>query len=227
MAVPKITFEISPELLPSGLCGIYFILKGVSNREDDPTFASYKERRLMQLYQALSPAVIFSDPILRGYRDLHTYFGFSNRNFPAAPETLLENLLKYRRLAHINLLVDIYNLVSLETHLALGAHDLALVQGNIYLRPMIGDEGYLPLGSSEPKKTRPGGYAYIDDANDVLCILDSRQVEKSKVTLATTDCFYVLQGNASTGYATLKHGADRLIELTQQYCGGEVEYLYP
>lgn len=223
----ELTFDIAQELINQGVCGVYLAIYGLHNRENDADYKNYKQTRLDVIYQSLPQDFQTSDPILAGYRDLHTHFGFSNRNFPAAPETLLENLKKFHRLAHINLLVDIYNLISLETHLALGAHDLAYVNGNIHLRPMTGEEHFWPLGSTEEKRARPGGYSYIDDANDILCMLDSRQVEKTKVTETTTDVFYIIQGNANTPLELLVTGATLLTELTQRFCGGTVDWLYP
>lgn len=104
---------------------------------------------------------------MQGFRDLHTALGFSNRSFPAASEILLEYLLKNGRLPQINPLVDIYNLISVETRLALGAHDVHKITGNVHLRITSGNEGFVPLGAVAPKPVRPGGYAYIDDT-DVL-----------------------------------------------------------
>jgi DNA/RNA-binding domain of Phe-tRNA-synthetase-like protein len=227
MSNEEITFDISPEVLCCGVRGIYLVVSGLTNKITSERFETYQQGIIDQILPGLTAAGIQDDSLLKGYRDLHTVVGFSNRNFPAAPETLLENLLKYRRMARINLLVDIYNLVSLQTHLALGAHDLAFVSGNIHLKPMTGDEVYWPLGSSEPKKARPGGYSYIDDANEIICMLDSRQVEKTKVTLDTTDCFYIIQGNANTSEVSLFDCADRLINLTQTFCGGKSRILYP
>lgn len=226
MASSEIKFDIADDLIQKGVTGVYLVIRGVQNKLEDPRFEEYKDRRLQELLQSTKPDFVENDPILKGYRDLHTAFGFSNRNFPAAPETLYINLLKYQRLVHINLLVDVYNLVSLETRLALGAHDLGHVVGNIHLRPMCGDEQFWPLGSEETKKVREGGYSYIDDANDVLCMLDSRQVEKSKVTETTREAFYILQGNKATSSEYLLEGAQKLIHLTQEFCGGEAAVLY-
>lgn len=223
----EITFDIQDELIEKGLQGVYLVIHGVKNRETDADFERYKRSRIETISEALSDNFQTSDPVIKGFRDLHTRFGFSNRNFPAAPETLLENLKRYHRVTHINLLVDIYNLISIETHLALGAHDLAHVAGNIHLRSMTGNENFWPLGSTEVKTVRSGGYSYIDDANDILCMLDSRQVEKSKVTEATTDAFYIIQGNSATSPEYLTAGAKSLIELTQKYCFGEAVILYP
>jgi DNA/RNA-binding domain of Phe-tRNA-synthetase-like protein len=58
-------------------------------------------------------------------------------------------------------------------------------------------------------------------------MLDSRQVEKTKVTLETTDCFYIIQGNTATSEESISRCAERLIQLTQKYCGGKPRYVYP
>jgi DNA/RNA-binding domain of Phe-tRNA-synthetase-like protein len=88
-----------------------------------------------------------------------------------------------------------------------------------------GEEGFLPLGSAEPRPVRPGGYAYVDDANDVICLLEVKQVEKTKVTVDTTDCLFILQGNAQTRHEDILQAAERLIALVQKYCGGQARYL--
>ena len=163
---------------------------------------------------------INDERVLQGFRELHNKIGFSNRNFVSAPENLLLNLLKDGRFPHVNLLVDIYNLISVETRLSLGAHDIAHVAGNIQLRLTSGQEGFWPLGATQPKSVRPGGYAYVDDANDVLCMLEVRQVEKTKATLASSDVFYIVQGNAETELPYIQAAAQRLIALTRRFCGG-------
>ena len=82
---------------------------------------------------------------------------------------LLKNLLKKQEFHKINPLVDLYNLISMDTKLALGAHDLDKIEGNITLRLTQGNENYIPLGSEEAKEVKAGIYSYIDDANDIIC----------------------------------------------------------
>ena len=82
---------------------------------------------------------------------------------------LLKNLLKKQEFHKINPLVDLYNLISMDTKLALGAHDLDKIEGNITLRLTQGNENYISLGSEEAKEVKAGIYSYIDDANDIIC----------------------------------------------------------
>lgn len=199
---------------------------GLSNRNSDSNFDELKKEMTKEVLADFSSEKIRQDKVLQGFRDLHTSFGFSNRTFIASPENLLENSSRTGQLPAVNLLVDIYNTVSIKTRLALGAHDLSRISGNIHLRITDGTEGYWPLGAQEKKDVRPGAYAYIDDNNDVICMLEVRQVEKTKVSVETKECFYIIQGNALTDDKYLQLATEELISLTKKFCGGEERYLY-
>lgn len=226
MRYQEITFDASPEVLSQGVRVIVLTMGGIQNKETDPGFEKLSNDITQRIAEQISTTALQEDRILQGFRDLHTSFGFSNRNFPAASESLIAYILKHHRLPRVNLLVDIYNLVSVETRLALGAHDLARVTGNVHLRFTSGNEGFLPLGSTERQRVRPGAYAYIDDDDDVICMLEVKQVEKTKVTLETSECLFILQGNAETEFSYIESTAERLISLTKRFCGGQEGLLY-
>ena len=135
---------------------------------------------------------------------------------------LLKNLLKKQEFHKINPLVDLYNLISMDTKLALGAHDLDKIEGNITLRLTQGNENYIPLGSEEVKA---GIYSYIDDANDIICYSEIRQVDKTKVTNESKDIFFIVQGNKETSDKYVKDIAKELITVVTYYLGGTGEIL--
>jgi DNA/RNA-binding domain of Phe-tRNA-synthetase-like protein len=220
-------FRVSDRVLDLGLQGAYFVIRNLTNRRLDATFDEMKKRVVARIRADWSKERIAKDEVLEGFRTLHESVGVGDDDTVASPEYLLQTVRRRGRLPQINLLVDIYNLVSLETRLALGAHDLRNVTGGIELRLTDGTEGYLPLGAKRPRSVPPGAYAYVDDANEILCWLEVRQVEKTKVTLDTTECFYIVQGNATTDNQYVRNGAERLIRLTSEFCGGEVYPVYP
>lgn len=162
------------------------------------------------------------DPLsgVEGFRQLHTNINRSNRKFVASPENLYAFLNKTKALPRINLLVDIYNYVSIKYGLALGAHDLSKIAGNVTLRLTTGNEKFVPLGQIEPKPIPQGDYSYIDDSNEIICHLEVRQVEKTKITLDTTNAFYIVQGNQNTSDEYLNEATMELISLIKHYCGG-------
>ena len=70
-------------------------------------------------------------------------------------------------------------------------------------------------------------YSYCDDANEVLCRLEIRQVEKTKVDEEARNIFYIVQGNEATPDELLTQTAQRILDLTGKYCGGAGEIIIP
>jgi len=90
-----------------------------------------------------------------------------------------------------------------------------------------GSERFVPIGQSEPVPVAPHEYCYCDDANEVLCRLEVRQVEKTKVEESARNIFYIIQGNEATPDELLHETAQRVIDLTTAYCGGSGRIILP
>ena len=218
-------FHISDTARSLGLKAVCFVIEGVHNQQTHPGFEKLKAQTLAQVTADLSSEAIQADPILGGFRVLHDAIGRSNRKNVASPESLLKLVSQTGGLPQVNLLVDTYNLVSVKTRLSLGAHDLRAINGNVQLRLTDGSETFWPMGSDKPKVVSPGEYAYIDDAHNVLCRLEVRQCERTKITLDTTDGFFIVQGNAQTAETYLHKTAKELLTLIRRFCGGQARML--
>jgi DNA/RNA-binding domain of Phe-tRNA-synthetase-like protein len=218
-----VEFSIADDVRQLGVRGAYVVLSNLDNTGYPSSFAAWREQLRQRLIAELTPDVVELDPILRGFRDLHAAVGRSNRRFPASAEALLALFQRKHLIPQINPAVDLYNCVSLETRLSLGAHDLAKVQGGVTLQLTDGGERFVPLGQAEPEPIQAGEYGYVDDSGEVLCRLEHRQCEKTKVTPATTACFYIIQGNRESSREVLERALRRLVELTARFCGGREE----
>ncbi len=215
-------FAIDPAVRALGVRGAFAVLEGVDNRIPPAALDGYRAELLDRLRREIDADFIARDPVLSGFRALHDRIGRSNRRFPASAEVLVSLFLRKGLVPAITPLVDLYNGVSLETRLSLGAHDLAQVRGAITLRLTTGLESFVPLGATGPEPVGAGEYAYIDEDDRILCRLEHRQCEATKVTPDTTAGFYILQGNAGTDAAMLEAALERLVSLTTRYCGGRV-----
>ncbi|MEO0035339.1 MAG: hypothetical protein RLZZ501_1362 [Pseudomonadota bacterium] len=214
-------FHFDAALRRRGLTGAYSLLTGLDQtRADADAIAAHVDQVVRRVRAGLTAETIPSDPVLAGYRALHKAFAVPTRKLFSAPETLIRFVEKRGDLPRILPLVDLYNAVSLETGLALGAHDLGRIEGDVSLRLTTGTERFQPVGALQPEPVRAGEYAYIDDANEVLCRLEVRQVEKTKVTAATTDLFLIVQGNPATSDEQVIAGHDRLLDLLRHHFGG-------
>src|SRR5262249_15690006 len=149
-----------------------FLWRGADNISPSPDFEAFRLAELARIKSGLSEDRLRTDEILSGFRTLHEKVGKTGKRWTSSPENLNRMLLNATQLQRINKIVDIYNLVSLQTGLALGAHDLDRITGNVTLRLTNGTEKFWPLGAKEPEKVGAGEYAYCDDANEILCRLE-------------------------------------------------------
>jgi len=221
MTSRKSQFFIAPEVLRLGITAASVILEDLQNKDADHEFETYKNAVLADLLvRYRDKSFVKSDPILAEFRDLHMKVGRSNRRLTAAPEALISRLARTGTMPRINLIVDIYNLISLKTRLSLGAHDIKKLDGNVSLRLTDGSEGFVPLGATLAEPIAAGEYAYIDDSNSVICRMECLQGDKTKVDVSTTDVFYIIQGNWNSSEECLRSALAELVTLTRKYCGG-------
>jgi DNA/RNA-binding domain of Phe-tRNA-synthetase-like protein len=218
----SVDFTATADVEAVGLRGIYFLLTDVEIPRDGSRIDDLVAQAEDEVRASWTPDRLAEDPVLLGFQTLHDRVGRGGRKNVASPTSLIEALIAGGALPRVNVLVDLYNVISIKSRLALGAHDTARIDGNVTLRLTRGDEVFIPLGRDKPRGIGPGEYAYIDDANDVLCRMETRQVEKTKVTTDTTSCFYIVQGNDATELSYIESAAEDLIGLTQQHCGGTV-----
>jgi DNA/RNA-binding domain of Phe-tRNA-synthetase-like protein len=216
----SLNFKITQEVTNIGVKGIMLRIIDIKNLKNSPEFDKYLENELKNIRQQWYEKDYKTDLILQGFRTLHEKVKRSNRKYPASPEELLRIFIETGRFPRINLLVDIYNLVSLKTRLALGAHDIDKVIGNITLRLTNGTENFHALGSKGLIVVPAGEYSYIDDGNNIICRMEVLQVEPTKITVNTTDVFLIVQGNSNTDQTYIKAGVDEVLNLINKYCGG-------
>lgn len=220
-------FYVEQAVLDAGVKIIFATVCGLDNHGEDPEWAAYREKRLAELSEEYSELDVHTDPILEGFNLLHDKTGVKRRKNIPASENLIKLLKKNHGMFYINQAVDIYNLISLESKLALGAHNIDQVEGDVTLRFTDGSERFVPIGQTEPVPVAPHEYSYCDDANEVLCRLEIRQVEKTKVDESAQDIFYIVQGNEATPYELLYETAYKIIDMTTKYCGGVGSVITP
>ena len=213
-------FYVEQAVTDAGVKIVFAAVYGLDNHGEDPEWAAYRDKRLEELYEEYAELDVHADPVLEGFNLLHDRTGVKRRKNIPASENLIRLLKKNHGMFYINQAVDIYNLISLESKLALGAHNIDRVEGDVTLRFTDGSERFVPIGQEDPVPVAPHEYCYCDDANEVLCRLEIRQVEKTKVDEDARNVFYIVQGNEATSYELLYETAQKIVDLTTKYCGG-------
>ena len=220
-------FFVEQAVLDSGVKIIFAVIEGLDNHGENDEWSEYRAQKIKELCERYEGIDVHADAILEGFNILHDKVGVKRRKNIPASENLIKLLLKNRDMFFINKVVDIYNFISLDSKLALGAHNMDNVSGNVTLRFTDGTEKYVPLGQEEPVPVNPHEYCYCDDFNEVLCRLEIRQVNKTKVDESAQNVFYIVEGNAATPNELLQKTAQEIIDTTVKYCGGEGRIIIP
>jgi len=209
---------ISSEVSELGIVATHLVVDELSNRDSDPDFDRMRKEVFEALAAKYTRGFLKRDEVLAGYRVVRRGLGGDALNFPCSTEWLVRQIRRSGELPSINLAVDVYNLVAAETRLTLGAHDLDRVEGIISLVRASGSERFVPLGGDVTQKLGVGEYCYVDESGDVLCRMDYKQGDKSKVTTATTRALFIVQGNPNTPQKVVDKAKRRLHALLGRFC---------
>lgn len=158
------------------------------------------------------------EKVIQGYLDLYNDTGVKQDYH--AVQNLIDLAKKSGNIPQINTVVDSYNLISLKKGLIVGAHDLDKISGNVRVKFGEGKETYIPLGQTEKVPIKKGEYVFVDD-KVVLCRLDVKQGEPTKVDKNTKHIFLYVQGNKNTSQEYIEEAMEEILANIAKYCGGK------
>ncbi len=216
-AVPsrEIQVEIEPRLGALGLRLATAIVEGISVKKKHEGL----EKRIRETVKAADLGAVENGEVLKGYLELYDAVGVPRQRHAVA--NLVEIVRQSGKLPTINTVVDSYNLVSLSRGLVVGAHDLDRIEGDVRVKTADGSEIFMPLGQSERVPVAKGEYVFVDSGNSVLCRLDVKQGDRTKVTNSTQNIFLYVQGNGHTPQHYLDEALEEICGNIVKYCGGK------
>lgn len=83
---------------------------------------------------------------IRGSRAVYKAFGRNPGRYRVSSEALIRRVRRGDELYHVNSVVDVNNLISVESGLSVGSYDLSNIHGTITLRKAEKGEGYTGIG---------------------------------------------------------------------------------
>lgn len=222
----QIQITVDPRVTELGVKVKFAVLSNAAVRRDDPYLEELKRASAERLGVKWADQDISDEPVIQEFHRLHALVGGDKPELVPAPEALVKFVVQRGAYPTINTVVDAYNVISAEELLALGAHDLRTIAGPLRLKFTTGHERFIPLGKPQPVPVPRGEYVYMDDT-DILCRLEVRQAEKSKIGLSTRDILLIIQGNAVVTDEALSAAAERLFNLLMDVTGGRVAVVEP
>ena len=180
--------------------GITSVVIGVAKNIDPNAKLSdsfLKKQKKMEEW-ALQCAVdeVLNNPITQGYADLLKSVGRSIKKYPPTVPAFIRNIQRRGSMPHINSVIDIYNVESLHSLLAIGGHDLDKIDGHITFTVNKEAGVFLPISSTE-KQVAETDYVYRDPKG-IIAWLGVRDGENYKFDDGTKNAIFIIQGNANT-----------------------------
>ena len=153
-------------------------------------------------------AEITDQPTIQGYCDLLQKVGRSVKKNPPTVPALIRNIQHRGSIPRINSVIDIYNVESLHSLLAIGGHDLDKIGDEIEFTVSNKDDIFLPILSKE-KRVAPTDYVYRDEKG-ILAWLDVRDSDLYKFDDSTKNAIFIIQGNAHTSVQMRLEALERI-----------------
>jgi len=133
-----------------------------------------------------------NDPIIRAYRKFLWKIGIDPTKTRPSSEALLRCILRGKALPSINNIVDIGNLVSIQTRISIGIYDLDRIEGSLVLRLSREGEEFSPIGSR--KLVLRGNMVVLSDNKRIIHVYPYRDCLDTIITSNTKNALAIGAG---------------------------------
>ncbi len=215
-------FKVEREVLDLGLKVIGISITDLDNKIKTKEFLKFKDKAYKALKEKYNNFEIETDLILRGFNELHKKIGVKRKKNTPISESLLKKFLKDEILPPSNKLIELCNIVILDSRLSIAIYDMDKIDGLVTLKQASTNISY---NFSEERTINQGEYIYTD-SKDILYRLEVNQNPKTIVNEDTTNIFATVEGNEATSAEYIMEVASEIIDLITTYCGGNAKIIY-
>jgi DNA/RNA-binding domain of Phe-tRNA-synthetase-like protein len=187
--VPDLSVEVDERVFAAhpGYVAAVVLAEGIGNGpSDDGSSAELEQAERALLARGLERAA--DDPHIAEWRVAFSRFGAKPKRYPCSAEALAARVIKGGALPRINVLVDLYNAISVRHLIPVGGEDLDRLAGPLRLTIADGSEAFDGPDVEPPK---PGEVVWRDDAGVTCRRWNWRQGTRTRLTEASTRAFFV------------------------------------
>ena len=214
-------FEVSKDvfdLLPDACFGVVAV-RGVDNSRSYPAVSELLHAAIAECEGALAGVKVKESPEIVPYREAFRALGINPNKFMCSIEALMTRIAKGKGFPEISPIVDLGNAVSLRTRLPIGAHDMGTVERALEVRHAREGDTFVPFGGGEAETPDENEVVYVSGGQVRTRRWTWRQSEIGKITEATTDLLFPIDGFRSLNYDRVLEARRELSELIESIFG--------
>ena len=172
---------------------ITFDIDGLTIKKKDAELEKFKLLIMKEIRNQYTLNSIKDHPTFRAYRSFFWKIGIDATKIRPAAEALTRRILAGKTFPCINTLVDVYNLSSVKSRIALATFDSDKLEGGLLMRFSEAGEYFLGIGMKKPFILK-GGEIVVSDQEKLVAIYPYRDSDNTKVTEKTVNASIVVCG---------------------------------
>jgi DNA/RNA-binding domain of Phe-tRNA-synthetase-like protein len=226
-----LTLTVSDEVraLAPGFTHVAVEAHGLVNGPSTDAGSALLDQAARRLAVRLDGRAPHEDPHMAAWREAYTAFGSKPSRTRNSAEALAKRALSEAGLPRINLLVDLYNAISVAHLIPVGGEDIDRIQGGMRLVRATGDEDFVTVAGGAEVVEHPdaGEVVWRDDAGVTCRRWNWRQGPRTRLTEETTSGIFLLEGMAPMPVAAVEAAAAELAELLEKFSPGARITVHP
>lgn len=215
------TLTVSDEVraLAPGFTHVAVEAHGLVNGPTTEASSALLDDAARRLAARLDGRAPYEDPHMAAWRQVYTAFGSKPSRTRNSAEALARRALSEAGLPRINLLVDVYNAISVAHLIPVGGEDIDRIAGGMRLVRATGEEDFVTVAGGEEVVEHPdaGEVVWRDEAGVTCRRWNWRQGPRTRLTEESTSGIFLLESLAPMPVADVEKAAAELAELLEKF----------
>ncbi|MET4645677.1 phenylalanine--tRNA ligase beta subunit-related protein [Streptomyces sp. NPDC006539] len=219
---PTLTVSDDVRTLAPGFTYLAVEARGLVNGESNEDSSALLDDATRRLVARLDGRAPHEDPHVAAWRDTYTAFGAKPSRTRNSAEALARRALTGAGLPRINLLVDLYNAISVAHLIPVGGEDTDRIKGAMRLVRSTGQEPFRTVtgGDEAVEHPEPGEVVWCDDEGVTCRRWNWRQGVRTRLTEESVNAMFLLESLAPMTIGELEAAGAELAESLEKLSPG-------
>ena len=219
---PTLTVSDDVRTLAPGFTYLTVEARGLVNGESNEDSSALLDDATRRLVARLDGRAPHEDPHVAAWRDAYTAFGAKPSRTRNSAEALARRALTDAGLPRINVLVDLYNAISVAHLIPVGGEDTDRIQGAMRLVRSTGQEPFRTVAGGEEavEHPEPGEVVWCDDEGVTCRRWNWRQGVRTRLTEESVNALFLLEALAPMTIGELEAAGIELAESLEKLSPG-------
>ncbi|MFI1393805.1 B3/4 domain-containing protein [Streptomyces sp. NPDC020681] len=219
-----LSLTVSDEVgaLAPGFAHLAVEAHGLVNGPSNADSSALLDDAARRLAERLAGSAPHEDPHMAAWREAYTAFGAKPSRTRNSAEALARRALADGGLPRINVLVDLYNAISVAHLVPVGGEDTDHITGGMRLIRATGAEPFVTVAGGEETVEHPeaGEVVWCDDEGVTCRRWNWRQGVRTRLTEESVNALFLLEGMAPMTNGELEAAAAELAESLEKLSPG-------